>query len=75
MTSKRDYIMMAGWISEHTSPDPEWSHVRDPLIALVCFIAAESDKTRGNQKRFDKKLFLKAIDRFDKEGKTENEPL
>ena len=68
MTTRRDYVMMAKWISEHSSPDEEWAHIRDPLIALVCFIAAESDKHHGNQKRFDKDKFLKAIAHYDDEG-------
>ena len=73
MTTKSDYFIMAKWISEHSSPDEEWAHIRDPLIAFVCFIAAESDKLQGNQKRFDKDKFLKAVSHYDDEGKTENE--
>ena len=65
MTTKSDYVIMAKWISENSSPDDEWAHIRDPLIAFVCFIAAESDKQHGNQKRFDRDKFLKEIARDD----------
>ena len=68
MTTKSDYFIMAKWITENSSPDNEWAHIRDPLIAFVCFIAAESDKQHGNQKRFDRDKFLKAIARYDDEA-------
>lgn len=67
MIAKRDYIKMAEWISENTSSDPEWAHIRASHVQLVCFIAEESDKLSGNQKGFDKGLFLRAIVHYDKE--------
>ena len=61
MTTRKDYILMAKWISDNSSSDSEWAHVRDPLIKFACYIATESDKLRGNQKLFDRQRFLAAI--------------
>ena len=74
MMTKRDFIRMAKWISENTSSDSEWAHIRASHIRFVCHIAEEAEKTQGNRKVFEKELFLRAIVHFDKEGKTENEP-
>ncbi|KKL05697.1 hypothetical protein LCGC14_2603410 [marine sediment metagenome] len=68
--TKRDFILMAKWISEHTSSDEEWSHIRDSHIRFACFVAGESDKTRGNQKLFDKEKFLRYLDALDEAKKT-----
>lgn len=68
--TKRDYIRMARWISENTSSDQEWDHIRASHIKFVYHIAEEADKLKGNQRGFDRRLFLKAIVHFDEE--TEN---
>ena len=71
--TKRDFIRMAKWISENTSADDEWAHIRDSHIKFVCHIAEEAEKMQGNRKVFEKELFLRAIVHYDKETAAQKE--
>ena len=71
--TKRDFIRMAKWISENTSADEEWAHIRASHIKFVCHIAEEAEKLQGNRKVFEKELFLRAIVHYDKETAVQEE--
>ena len=47
--TKRDYLIMAKWISENTSDYEEYRHIRETVIGFACSIAKEADRTKGNQ--------------------------
>ena len=60
MTTKKDYIKMAEWISENTTPQQ-----RKKLLEFVYFIAKQSDALRGNKKIFNNDRFLQYLNALD----------
>lgn len=62
MTTRRDYIEWAQWISENTLPQN-----RKTILKFVYFIAEKADQTRGNKKLFHRSMFLNWIKAYDEE--------